>query len=332
MSPYYPYSEAGEIRAILISGFLGSGKTTLINHFLKNSPDLSGVIVVVNEFGKLGIDSELILHDKNGLVELTSGCICCTLVMDLKKCLMETIPHLRPRVVMIEASGVADPLGVITLFKDPEIEKLYMLDKIITVLDADCWRMRSVFGKLFFSQLKAANIMLVNKTDLMEQEALNATIQQLNEKYPRSDIIPTKYCAVDIGSIVGDDGEPPIRETASGISISDSRQKKEEGQASHGDIVSSMTKGTLSTFSFQEKGYVDKKALIRVIELLPAKVFRIKGFVKFKDRVEILNHVRGKSHWESWEGKSSTRLVIIGWDLDQADLRNRLKSCLEKRI
>ena len=331
MSPYSPFSNYGETRVILISGFLGSGKTTLINHILKNSPDLSGVIVVVNEFGKLGIDRDLILHKKDGIVELTSGCICCTLVMDLKKCLLEAIPRYRPRIIILEASGVADPSGVIRLFRDPEINNLYRLDKIVTVLDADCWRMRRVFGALFFSQLQAADLMLVNKTDLIEQEILELTIRQLREKYPGSNILPTNYCAVDIEKIVGDDGGPPIREDPSGISLLDSGQNREKARACCGVKVSSMKRGTLSTFSFQEKGDLDKKAFSSVIENLPPNVFRIKGFVKFQDRTETLNHVGGKSHWTSCKGKSDTRLTIIGWDIDQVDLSSQMKRCLVKR-
>jgi len=315
-----PSFSSKKTRAVLVSGFLGSGKTTLINYILQNRSDLAGVLVIVNEFGKLGIDSELILHSENDVVELTSGCICCTLVMDLKKCLLSVIPRFRPKIVLMEASGVADPFGVITLFNNPEVQQLCRLDNIITVLDADCWHMRSVFGELFFNQLQAANLIIVNKTDLIKQETLDETIQQLRGNFPYADIAHTSYCRVDIQNMGARDAQASPSTAEYRISASNSRNH-------NGLFHASLKKNKLTTFVFETKTPLDKKALKRIMSHLPVNVFRVKGFVKFKDHVALLNHTGGKSQWIRWEGHSHTRLTLIGWDIDQNDILNKLERC-----
>jgi len=319
----------GKTRVVLLCGFLGSGKTTLVNYILKSNSNLSSVVVIVNEFGKLGIDKEIIMHQENEIVELTSGCICCTLVMDLKKCLLETIQRHKPRILLIEASGVADPYGVKKVFDDLEIQQSYFLEKTVTVLDADCWRIRSVFGELFFRQLQTANLILLNKTDLMEQKTLKQTIQQLGENYPHAHIVPTTYSRVELETMIGKQGKTSAVALPDGISTPVSLAYSENRPLFPGkDMNLKVGKMAFSTFSFEEDTPLDKNALIHLLNHLPIQVFRIKGLVKFKSHVESLNHVGGRSHWTKWRKKSETRLVIIGWGLDKDAILTRLKNCL----
>jgi len=96
-------------RVILLSGFLGAGKTTLLKHILSWRSDMSGTVVIVNEFGEVGIDGSLLRNAGTDVVELTSGCICCTLSTDLKQSLERIWAQYRPQRILIESSGVAAP-------------------------------------------------------------------------------------------------------------------------------------------------------------------------------------------------------------------------------
>ncbi len=138
-----------KIEIILLTGFLGSGKTTLLKRILSWETDLSGTVVIVNEFGDVGIDGALLKTSGSDVVEMNSGCICCTLSADLKQSLERIRKELKPTRIMIESSGVADPTAISSVLSETDMRRYMALEKIIAVLDADCWAAREVFGPLF---------------------------------------------------------------------------------------------------------------------------------------------------------------------------------------
>ena len=156
---------------ILFSGFLGSGKTTLLKRVLSWQEDLSGTVVLVNEFGDVGIDGGLLQGSGSEVIELTSGCICCTLSSDLKQSLEGIWRRFCPKRILIESSGLADPTAIISVLRDATLSEKMEIKKVITVLDVDSWEAREVFGPLFFNQLDAAHLVLLNKVDLIEKGA-----------------------------------------------------------------------------------------------------------------------------------------------------------------
>ena len=136
---------------VLIAGFLGAGKTTLLKNILQWPGDLSKTAVLVNEFGKIGIDGELLDGFDTPVVELTNGCICCTLKGDLLKSVKEILDGFHPGRLFIEATGVADPFEILGLLDTPQIKKRLGEIKVITVLNADLWEGREYFGPLFYN-------------------------------------------------------------------------------------------------------------------------------------------------------------------------------------
>ena len=143
-------------QVIFLSGFMGAGKTTLLKRILSWPVDLADTIVIVNEFGDAGIDGLLLKDSKSDVVELSSGCICCTLKGDFQQSLINVWDTYHPARILIEASGLADPASLISVFNMHEISACMELKKIITVLDADFWDAREAFGYLFYSQLETA--------------------------------------------------------------------------------------------------------------------------------------------------------------------------------
>ena len=157
----------------ILSGFLGAGKTTLLNHILHGNHGLK-IGVLVNDFGAINIDAQLVAGVEGETVNLSNGCICCTIRGDLLK---ETLKLLRredpPEYIIIETSGVSDPIAVANTFLVPEIKPLVRLDSILVVVDADhiLTLDEENFG-LALDQIAVADIVVLNKVDLVTAEEL----------------------------------------------------------------------------------------------------------------------------------------------------------------
>ena len=315
---------------ILLSGFLGSGKTTLLKQILSWESDLSGTVVLVNEFGKVGIDGALLKDSGSDVIELTSGCICCTLSADLHQSLTQIWKRFKPRRLLIEASGVADPKSITTVLQNPQIGHRMELKKIITVLEADVWQAREVFGQLFYHQLEMADLILLNKIDLMAAEQIPQFLEEIHDVIADCQVVPTIHCAIDPETLWAadkpkTDGLKPIqffRAASSRILDSPSPAPSIQENTGHPAGVTHF-----ETFSFQSSKILDEACFKKFIRQLPWELFRIKGPVRFADRVAMLNYVGGKSEWAVWDGEPETRLVFIGWEINEAETIDNLKKC-----
>jgi len=319
---------------LLLAGFLGAGKTTLLKRILSWETDLSETVVMVNEFGDIGIDSALLQDSGSDVIELTSGCICCTLSADLHQALTRLWNQFKPRRILVEASGVADPISIATVLQDPAIAQYMELKKIITVLDADIWEAREVFGRLFYNQLEMAHLILLNKIDLMAAEKIPQFLDEIHEVIPNSQVVPTIHCGIDPETL-WTQAQPKI----SGLKPiqffqPDSLNAKSDSGSSHpacqehdGHPAKSVN---FVTFSFQDSGILDEARFKNFIRNLPWELFRIKGTVHFADRSEMLNFVGGKSEWSAWEGEAETRLAFIGWKINKQETLKDLKRCRAK--
>jgi G3E family GTPase len=159
----------------MIFGFLGSGKTTLVRHLLGARARERKLAVIVNEFGSVGIDGAILEGEAVDMIQLTSGCLCCT----LKGPLLSAVEELRDKAgvehTVIEASGVADPEEMIESFSAPEFRASVAVGPFVTVVDAAKFAvMREMLGEFYGSQVAHADIVLLNKTDLASSEQLTA--------------------------------------------------------------------------------------------------------------------------------------------------------------
>ena len=317
---------------LLLAGFLGAGKTTLLKRILSWEADLSETIVMVNEFGDIGIDGALLKDSGSDVIELTSGCICCTLSADLHQSLTRIWNQFKPRRILVEASGVADPKSITTVLQDPQIGQHMALKKIITVLEADIWRAREVFGQLFYNQLEMAHLILLNKIDLMAAEKIPQFLDEIHDLIPDCQVVPTVHCEIDPETLWAQakpkmPGLMPIeffqQASLNGKSDSPGSHPADQGQNSHPDKSVNFV-----MFSFRDAGILDEARFKKFIRNLPWELFRIKGTVRFADRLEMLNFVGGKSEWFPWEGEAETRLAFIGWQINEQETLKDLKRCL----
>jgi G3E family GTPase len=325
---------------ILLSGFLGAGKTTLLKHILSWENDLSGTVIVVNEFGQIGIDGSLLKDSGSDVVELTSGCICCTLSADLMRCLKNIWERFKPRRIFIESSGIADPASIVSVLNESGLAQCMAIHKIVTVLDADLWEVREVFGRVFFNQLETADLILLNKIDLLEKEKVSQFLKEIHAVIPDSQIIPSIHCGIDPQSLWAETqsktfGSSPIPFFQSVLKDKNSQlselhhSRHTHDSSGHPDFNGKPIEAIpYVTFSFQGSQLMDETCFKKFIDQLPWEVFRIKGPVRFADRVAMLNFVGGKSDWSSWNGSPETRLAFIGWNVDGKSTIQKLKDCI----
>ena len=212
----------------LITGYLGSGKTTLVNHILKNSKNHK-MAVIVNDLGEVNIDAELlekggmVSSQDDNLVALQNGCICCTLKKDLIKQLADLVESQKFDHILIEASGICEPVPIAQTisfmeeeFKKQGLPKYYWLDAVISVTDA--LRLRDEFGcgdslkeadtdeenleSLVIQQIEFCDVIILNKVDEISKEELEKVTKTIRAIQPKAKIINTNFCEVDIDEIV----------------------------------------------------------------------------------------------------------------------------------
>ena len=312
-------------KIIVLAGFLGAGKTTLLQNMLSWETDLSGTVVIVNEFGAVGIDGSLLADAGSDVVELTSGCVCCTLQADLTLTLKKIRQLFNPGRIIIEATGVADPRAIVDVFQDAELQEYMAVDKIITVLDADFWEVRECLGTLFFSQLRDADLILLNKIDTVDHDRVPLILKELHETAPDSQVIPTIQCGVDPESLwtIGrrkDFGLKPDRffqvvapdHNSAGTTRQAVAEEKEHYIA----------------FSYSTSEPLDEYRFKQFVANLPWELFRMKGPVRFQDRTVLVNYAGGKCGWSDWSGGQETRLAFVGWKVDGQETIGNLRNCI----
>ena len=156
----------------ILTGFLGAGKTTLLNHILTNQEGVK-TAVLVNEFGEIGIDNELIVATGDDMVELSNGCICCSINGELLEAVYRVLERPEPvDYLVVETTGLADPLPVAMTFLGSDLRDLTRLDSIITLVDAENFGPETLQGEVGRSQIVYGDMILLNKCDLVSEERL----------------------------------------------------------------------------------------------------------------------------------------------------------------
>ena len=187
----------------LLTGFLGAGKTTLLNRVLSESHG-SRIAVIVNEFGEVGIDGALVNGAEGGVVELTNGCLCCATRGQLLVAIHAVLQaDPLPDAILVETSGLADPFPVLSELAHSSLVEELQVDGVITVVDSENFDRNLDAADAAFQQITAADILLVNKTDLVEPEIpglIESGIRVLN---PYARVLPCVACDVPLSVLIG---------------------------------------------------------------------------------------------------------------------------------
>ena len=296
----------------IVGGFLGAGKTSLLNHILNNVTG-KRVAVLVNDFGEINIDAKLVTSVEGNTVSLSNGCICCTirddLIVEVLKLLGRDEP---PEHIVIETSGVSKPLLVVETFVRPEAYAYTEVQGLISVLDADLvWDEDAEYRDLAVDQIKYADLVVLNKTDLVTPKRLETVRQEIEGIAERSRIWETSFGVVPLELIFPD----RLSQALDGVG-SDAEDHNERVHA-EGDRLDE----TFETWTFRSDQLWSFNALQRAVEDLPKGIYRAKGMVRLDlDTGDwgILN-LTGKRAWLKLCGPdspgrepSTTELVFIG--------------------
>ena len=186
----------------IITGFLGSGKTTLLNHILTNQEGLK-TAVLVNEFGEIGIDNELIVSTDDNMIELNNGCVCCTINEDLVNA-VHKILELEDKVdyLVVETTGIADPLPIALTFLGTELRDMTRLDSIVTMVDCENYSLDLFNSQAAHSQIQYGDVILLNKTDLVDKADVDTLETRIRDFKNDARILRTQKSQVELPLIM----------------------------------------------------------------------------------------------------------------------------------
>lgn len=187
----------------IITGFLGSGKTTLLNHILRNQEGLK-TAVLVNEFGEVGIDNDLLIKTgDDNMVELSNGCICCTINNDLLEAVYKVMERAdKIDYLVVETTGLADPLPVALTFLGTELRDLTRLDSIVTVVDAENYSLDLFNSQAAYNQIAYGDIILMNKMDVVDDADADLLEVKLRDIKEDARILRTDHSKVPLPLIL----------------------------------------------------------------------------------------------------------------------------------
>jgi G3E family GTPase len=284
----------------LITGPLGSGKTTLLRHILATRP--AKIAIVMNEFGEIAIDTKVLEGKNVRIAELGGGCVCCSLLGEFEAAVNEIIQRVEPDLIVVETTGLAEPEALV--FNIQEALPQCRLDGVVSVIDADMLVRFPELGHTTRLQIEGADILLLNKIDLIEAEQIGSLENKLRGVNPTAAIIRTERCRID-------------PELLFGIG----REKKVAPPQHRHQLE-------FDSFTFTSKKKFSYDCFQSFASHLPPSVYRAKGFVRFEGSTQLFNFVAGRWDLEPFES-AETQLIFIGKGIaaEKSAITDALKDC-----
>ncbi|MEQ8675883.1 MAG: GTP-binding protein [Aggregatilineales bacterium] len=319
----------------ILTGFLGAGKTTLLNRILHGDHGLK-IAVMVNDFGAVNIDSQLVVDvDADDTVSLSNGCICCTIRGDFLEATLKLLNRTdKPEYIVVETSGVSDPIDVALTFKHvPDVR----IDSVLTVIDAEqILDIEQEHAVLAMNQIGMADIVILNKVDLIDETQRKRVHKYIREISKDARILETVNANAPLDLIlnVGDyDFDRALSLQAEHVHVHDIGEDEDETHDhDHNHAL------VFSTWSWQSDDPLSFKALKRTVENLPTAIYRAKGIfylAESPDLPAILQVVGKRAHLTisetGWNAElPHSQFVVIGTHngFSEDDLRAEMENCL----
>lgn len=339
----------------IITGFLGSGKTTLLNHILTNQEGLK-TAVLVNEFGEIGIDNELIVSTDENMVELNNGCICCTINEDLVNAVHKIMEKAEKiDYLVVETTGLADPLPVALTFLGTELRDMTRLDSIITMVDCANFSLDLFNSEAALSQIQYGDVIVLNKTDLVDEADVDALEVRVRDLKQEARILRTQKSEVSLPLILSVglfESDKYFEQTESANEHQhedhhdhDHSEHKHEHEHhdhqhdhhghkhDHHAHSHHLENDGFTSISFQfDKPFNIRKFQYFLDNQLSENIFRAKGILWFDESPQRhIFHLSGKRFTledEEWRGEKKNQLVLIGQNLDEATIRKQIENCV----
>ena len=314
MIPHTQRAADGSLPLTVIGGFLGAGKTTLVNRLLSGDHGVR-IAVLVNDFGRINIDAALIRSRTEDTISLANGCACCTIAGDLTKTLIALASREDPpEAIVLEASGLADPLGIAQIaLANPALR----LDGMLAVVDAETAARVAAdpaCAATFISQIAAADLVILNKADLVDSAALEHAHALVGDLAP---------------------GKPVIRTSQANVSTEVVLGIRSERALPAGPAVANDHAAGFGSWSGSIDGVLDARKIRAMLRELPAGVLRAKGVLRLSDapdRRTVFQQVGIRYSFVTEEAPAESRtssLVVIGpaGTLDATALSRQFEAC-----
>ena len=288
----------------LITGPLGSGKTTLLRHILATRR--AKIAIVMNEFGEMAIDAKVIEGKNVRIAELGGGCVCCSLLGEFEAAVNEIIKKIAPEMIIVETTGLAEPEALV--FNIQEALPQCRLEGVVSVIDADMLIRFPELGHTTRLQIEGADILLLNKIDLVDATQLEPLEGKLRQINPSAAIVRTDRCRIDPDLLFGI-----------------GRQKK-VARPAH------IHQPEFDSFAFSSDKSFSRDCFEHFANCLPANVIRAKGFIRFPDGAQLFNFVAGRWDLEPFDA-DRTDLVFIGKKIaaEKETILSALNQCVAEK-
>ena len=273
----------------IITGYLGSGKTTLLKKIINESKQK--LAIIMNEFGEINIDGKIIKGKNVNIAELQGGCVCCSLTGEFEAAIKEIIKKIKPEVIAVETTGVAEPDAMVIDIQDnlPEIR----LDSVITIADADAIIKFPNIGHTGKVQIEMADIVLLNKIDLINKNQLTLVENKIKSINNKATILKTIKCNVNINYLFGINAKKSVK-----------KHEKHE------------IKESFFSFEKEKDKKISKEKFEKFVKNIPKDVYRAKGFINTDKGSFLFNYVNGRYELEKFNAKG-TELVFIGENIEK---------------
>ena len=302
------------IPVFIISGFLGSGKTTFINCSLESAPAHLKIMILVNEFGTISIDRKIIKADSNNIVDLSGGCICCGLCLELMASLRFALDVFKADIILIESTGLAYPREITRQALTPAFEGRIQFGGIITLADASSIKLDE--HPVVREQLKSANVVILNKIDLIESSNLVRVRGKINALMPTESILfETSFGRIDFDEVF--------------------TKKYDDTHLQRKDIMP-LSKDFDSTAGYATITFVRHEALhlgtlLKLYGACENKIIRSKGFViTEKGGIELQLSKSGMDVKDTRKSIKRTELVLITKEKDKAYVEGQFREFFDK--
>jgi len=312
---------------IIITGFLGSGKTTLLNQILQNKDNLK-IAVLVNEFGDINIDEQILISVESDMVELDNGCICCT----INDSLVDTVYRVLEReekvdYLVIETTGLADPLPIIVTFLSTELQFFTRIDAVITVVDTAAFDAEHFDSEAALSQIKYGDVVILNKIDLATGAKITEIKTFIEDVKPGFRILESEYGKIPLPLILD-----------IGLTQADNYQTKiSEFRRDKSAFNNHLANDGFNFVSFQsDRPFQIVKFEHFLTQQLPNNIFRAKGILWFQEsparHIFQLSGSRYDLQDDDWTSQPKNELVFIGRNLDESLIKQQLNDCLAELV
>ena len=340
-----------KIPVTVLTGYLGAGKTTLLNRIL-SEPHGKKYAVIVNEFGEIGIDNDLVIGADEEVFEMNNGCICCTVRGDLVR-ILDGLMRRKGKfdAIIVETTGLADPAPVAqTFFVDENVGRKTKLDAVVTVADAKWLNERLKDAPEAKNQIAFADVILINKTDLVSADELDEVEARIRGINPYAKVHKTERAQIPLSEVLGRnafdldrilDIEPEFLEGDG--HDHDHDHHHDDGhdhhhEAHHGGLKHYHDEEMQSVSLRSDKPLDPDKFFPWVQDLVQKEgpnILRCKGILAFKDDDERfvfqgVHMILDGDHQRPWnkDEKRDSRIIFIGRNLPEEKIRQEFESCL----